>query len=83
MTLGSGDSNGCMNFAWGLCWGESRSRTLCVFRVRWLQAVVKGTLLTADRVGAQRRLSQANAALVRNAIAESEHLLPDLLREVP
>ena len=32
MTLGSGDFvMGCMNVAWGLCWGGSRSTKACVF----------------------------------------------------
>ena len=41
------------------------------------------TLLNACRVGAECRLSQADAAWVRNVIADSENFLPKLLREVP
>ena len=41
------------------------------------------TLLNACRVGAGCRLSQADAAWVRNVIADGENFLPDLLREVP
>jgi len=41
------------------------------------------TLLNACRVGAGCRLSQADAAWVRNVIADGENILPDLLREVP
>ena len=40
-------------------------------------------LLSAYRAGAGCRLSQADAAWVRNVIADSENFLPDLLREVP
>ena len=40
-------------------------------------------LLSAYRAGAECRLSQADAAWVRNVIADSENFLPDLLREVP
>ena len=40
-------------------------------------------LLSAYRAGAECRLSQADAAWVRNVIAGSENFLPDLLREVP
>ena len=40
-------------------------------------------LLSAYRAGAKCRLSQADAAWVRNVIADSENFLPDLLREVP
>ena len=39
-------------------------------------------LLSAYRAGAGCRLSQADAAWVRNVIADSENFLPDLLREV-
>ena len=41
------------------------------------------TLPNACRVGAECRLSQADAAWVRNVIADGENFLPDLLREVP
>ena len=44
---------------------------------------VAATLLNACRVGAECRLSQADAAWVRNVIADSENFLPKLLREVP
>ena len=40
-------------------------------------------LLSAYRAGAGCRLSQADAAWVRNVIADSENFLPHLLREVP
>ena len=40
-------------------------------------------LLSAYRAGAECCLSQADAAWVRNVIADSENFLPDLLREVP
>ena len=40
-------------------------------------------LLSAYRAGAECRLSRADAAWVRNVIADSENFLPDLLREVP
>ena len=40
-------------------------------------------LLSAYRAGAGCRLSQADAAWVRNVIADGENILPDLLREVP
>ena len=36
--------NGCMNAAWGLCWGGSRSTNLVFFCVKWLQPAMKGTL---------------------------------------
>ena len=35
--------NGCMNVAWAMCWGGSRSTKLCFFRVKWLQPAMKGT----------------------------------------
>ena len=35
--------NGCMNVAWGLCWGGSRSTKPCIFRVKRLQPAMKGT----------------------------------------
>ena len=40
-------------------------------------------LLNAHRAGSECRLSQADAAWVRNVIADSEHFLPDLLHEMP
>ena len=40
-------------------------------------------LLSAYRAGAECRLSQADAAWVRNVIADSANFLLDLLREVP
>ena len=40
-------------------------------------------LSSAYRAGAECPLSQADAAWVRNVIADSENFLPDLLREVP
>ena len=121
----------------GLCIGEEAgARNLVFFRVKWLQATMKGTscvrrniglgyfkyglcagcfealttvcteqddtlaeqrcvaltddgvhavamLLSAYRAGAGCRLSQADAAWVRNVIEDSENFLPDLLREVP
>ena len=42
-----------------------------------------GAHAAAYRAGAECRLSQADAAWVRNVIADSENFLPDLLREVP
>ena len=35
--------SGSMTVAWGLCWGGSRSTKPCVFRVKCLQAAMKGT----------------------------------------
>ena len=36
--------NGCMNVAWALFWGGSRSKKPCIyFRVKWLQPAMKGT----------------------------------------
>ena len=36
--------NGCMNVAWGLCPGGSRStKPILFFRVKWLQPAMKGT----------------------------------------
>ena len=35
--------NGCMNVAWAMFWGGSRSTKPCVFRVKWLQPAMKGT----------------------------------------
>ena len=40
-------------------------------------------LMSVYRAGAGCRLSQADAAWVRNVIADSENFLPHLLREVP
>ena len=39
--------------------------------------------LNAHRAGSECRLSQADAAWVRNVIPDSEHFLPDLLHEMP
>ena len=53
-------------------------------RKNWERAFVRGVmLLSAYRAGAECRLSQADAAWVRNVIADTENFLPDLLREVP
>ena len=41
VTKGSGDEGkwcGCMNVAWALFWGGSRSTKPCVFRVQWAAA---------------------------------------------
>ena len=35
--------NGCMNVAWAMFWGGSRGTKLVFFRVKWLQATMKGT----------------------------------------
>ena len=35
--------NGCMNVAWVLFWGGSRSTKLVFFRVKWLRPAMKGT----------------------------------------
>ena len=36
--------NGCMNVAWALFWGGSRSTKPCIFfNVKWLQAAMEGT----------------------------------------
>ena len=45
--------NGCMNDAWVIFWGGSRSTKTCVFRVKWLQPAKKGTS-SVRRVGLGR-----------------------------
>ena len=40
-------------------------------------------LLNAHRAGSECRLSQADAAWVRNVIAHAEHFLPQLLHQMP
>ena len=35
--------HGCMNVAWALFWEEAGARNLVFFRVKWLQATMKGT----------------------------------------
>ena len=36
--------NGCMNVAWAVCWGGSRSTKASVFfRVKWLQPAMKAS----------------------------------------
>ena len=35
--------NGCMNVAWAMFWGGAGARNLVFFRVKWLQATMKGT----------------------------------------
>ena len=38
------NANGCMNVAWAICFGEEAgARNLVFFRVKWLQATMKGT----------------------------------------
>ena len=42
---GSGDEGKwCMTVAWAMLWEEARARNLVSFRVKWLQATMKGTL---------------------------------------
>ena len=82
----------------GLCFGEEAgARNRVCFHVKWLQPAMKGTSSVRRlRLGSFRtrlvpsmcfatgcRLSQADAAWVRNVIVDSENFLPDLLREVP
>ena len=61
-----------------LCFAEQRCVALTDDGVH-----AAAMLLGAYRAGAECRLSQADAAWVRNVIADTENFLPDLLREVP
>ena len=54
--------NGCMNIAWGLCWGESRGRKPCVFPCKMAAAGDERYLVCAG--GAAWVVSSLNRFLV-------------------